>query len=70
MNDKTETGQQSRKEAIEAQAKLRRERAADKLRENLSRRKQVRARRSGQADETNGLPAAKMDDRNVPSLAN
>ncbi|MBB4330199.1 hypothetical protein GGE50_006440 [Rhizobium leguminosarum] len=63
MNEKTETGQQSRKEAIEAQAKLRRERAADKLRENLGRRKQqVRARRSGQADETNGLPAAKMDE--------
>ena len=63
MNDKTETGQQSRKEAIEAQAKLRRERAAEKLRENLGRRKQqVRARRSGQADETNGLPAAKMDE--------
>ena len=63
MSEKTETGQQSRKEAIEAQAKLRRERAADKLRENLGRRKQqVRARRSGQADETNGLPAAKMDE--------
>ncbi|MBB3368398.1 phage anti-repressor protein [Rhizobium sp. BK077] len=63
MNDKTETGQQSRKKAIEAQAKLRRERAAEKLRENLGRRKQqVRARRSGQADETNGLPAAKMDE--------
>jgi len=46
---------------MEAQAALRRERAAEKLRENLSRRKQqVRARRSGQADETNGLPAAKM----------
>ena len=63
MSEKTETGQQSRKEAIEAQAKLRRERAADKLRENLGRRKQqVRARRSGQADETNGLPAAKLDE--------
>jgi len=63
MNDKTETGQKSRKEAIEAQAKLRRERAAEKLRENLGRRKQqVRARRSGQADETDGLPAAKMDE--------
>ncbi|MBE1504118.1 hypothetical protein H4W29_001299 [Rhizobium viscosum] len=45
---------------MEAQAALRRERAAEKLRENLSRRKQqVRARRSGQADETDGLPAAK-----------
>jgi hypothetical protein len=46
---------------MEAQAALRRERAAEKLRENLSRRKQqVRARRSGEADEANGLPAAKM----------
>ena len=63
MSEKTENGQQGRKAAIEQQAKLRRERAADKLRENLSRRKQqIRARRSGQADETNGLPAAKMDE--------
>ena len=63
MSEKTENGQQGRKAAIEQQAKLRRERAADKLRENLSRRKQqIRARRSGQADETNGLPAAKRDE--------
>ncbi|MGZ9719728.1 hypothetical protein [Rhizobium miluonense] len=42
------------------EADRRRERAAQKLRENLSRRKQqVRARRAGQADETDGLPAAK-----------
>jgi hypothetical protein len=41
----------------------RRARAAAKLKENLSRRKQqVRARRAGEADETDGLPAAKMDD--------
>jgi hypothetical protein len=41
------------------QADRRRERAAQKLRENLARRKQqVRARRAGQADETDGLPAA------------
>ncbi|MGA1804525.1 hypothetical protein [Rhizobium sp. HT1-10] len=41
----------------------RRARAAAKLKENLSRRKQqVRARRAGEADETVGLPAAKMDD--------
>lgn len=41
------------------QADRRRERAAQKLRENLGRRKQqVRARRAGQADETDGLPAA------------
>jgi hypothetical protein len=60
MNEETEKARQSRKAAMEAQAALRRERAAEKLRENLSRRKQqVRARRSGQADETDGLPAAK-----------
>nr|WP_184360623.1 hypothetical protein [Rhizobium sp. BK602] len=41
------------------EAERRRERAAQKLRENLGRRKQqVRARRAGQADETDGLPAA------------
>ncbi len=45
------------------EADRRRERAAQKLRENLSRRKQqVRARRAGQADETDGLPAAKAVD--------
>ncbi|MBB3289895.1 hypothetical protein FHT91_004894 [Rhizobium sp. BK347] len=45
------------------EADRRRERAAQKLRENLSRRKQqVRARRAGQADETDGLPAAKPVD--------
>jgi hypothetical protein len=44
-------------------AERRRGRAAEKLRENLGRRKQqVRARRAGQADETDGLPAAKMDE--------
>jgi hypothetical protein len=63
MSEKTENGPQSRKAAIEQQAKLRRERAAEKLRENLSRRKQqTRARRSGKADETIGVPAAKMDE--------
>lgn len=45
------------------EADRRRERAAQKLRENLSRRKQqVRARRAGQADDTDGLPAAKTGD--------
>ncbi|WP_112429162.1 hypothetical protein [Rhizobium sp. 18055] len=63
MTEDTENAQKGRKAAIEQQAKLRRDRAAEKLRENLSRRKQqTRARRSGQADETNGLPAAKMDE--------
>ncbi|MDL2407115.1 hypothetical protein PY650_15865 [Rhizobium calliandrae] len=45
------------------EAERRRERAAQKLRENLARRKQqVRARRAGQADETDGLPAANSSD--------
>lgn len=40
-----------------------RRRTADKLRENLLRRKQqARARRAGEADDTNGLPAAKKDE--------
>ncbi len=63
MTEDTENTKNGRKAAIEQQAKLRRDRAAEKLRENLSRRKQqTRAHRSGQADETNGLPAAKMDE--------
>ncbi|MDM9626345.1 hypothetical protein QTL95_10585 [Rhizobium sp. S152] len=63
MSEDTENAQSGRKAAIERQAQQRRDRAAEKLRENLSRRKQqTRARRSGQADETNGLPAAKMDE--------
>jgi hypothetical protein len=41
----------------------RKSRAAQKLRENLMRRKQQsRARRAGEADETNGLPAAKLNE--------
>lgn len=41
----------------------RKARAAQKLRENLMRRKQqARSRRAGAADETNGLPAAKTDE--------
>ena len=44
-------------------ATLRRERAAQKLRENLTRRKQQsRARRKGAADETDGLPASRQKD--------
>jgi hypothetical protein len=43
------------------QSAQRRERAAAKLRENLLRRKnQARARRAGDADETDGLPAARV----------
>ncbi|MGO4566512.1 hypothetical protein AB4Z52_15865 [Rhizobium sp. 2YAF20] len=54
---------QTIKSRADIEAERRRDRAAAKLRENLSRRKQqVRARRAGQADETDGLPAAKMDE--------
>lgn len=43
-------------------AEQRRDRAAQKLRENLLRRKQqTRARRQGAADETDGLPASKRN---------
>ena len=51
------------KSEADIQAERRRGRAAEKLRENLGRRKQqVRARRAGEEDETDGLPAAKMDE--------
>ena len=51
------------KAARKTAADHRRDRAAAKLRENLLRRKQQsRARRAGQADETEGLPAAKTDE--------
>ena len=54
-----ESGKKPQKTA----ADHRRDRAAAKLRENLLRRKQQsRARRAGQADETEGLPAAKTDE--------
>ncbi len=47
------------KKASERAADERKARAAQKLRENLMRRKQQsRARRKGAADETDGLPAA------------
>jgi predicted RNA-binding Zn ribbon-like protein len=53
----------SGKSEADLQAERRRVRAAEKLRENLGRRKQqVRARRAGEEDETDGLPAAKMDE--------
>lgn len=55
-----ETGESQRARKSNDQSALRRERAAAKLRENLMRRKtQARARRAGDADETDGLPAAK-----------
>lgn len=49
--------------AAEAREAQRKARAAAKLRENLMRRKtQARARRAGEADATEGLPAAKTDE--------
>ncbi len=49
--------------AAEKREALRHAKSAAKLRENLMRRKsQSRARRAGAADETQGLPAAKMDE--------
>ena len=45
---------------VVSEADRRRARVAQKLRENLQRRKhQSRARRQGEADEADGLPAAK-----------
>ncbi|THV24212.1 hypothetical protein [Peteryoungia ipomoeae] len=47
------------KPALSDAEQRRRERAAAKLRENLARRKQQsRARRAGEAEDGNGLPAA------------
>ncbi|CAD7034085.1 hypothetical protein REJC140_03272 [Pseudorhizobium endolithicum] len=52
-----------RKREAEIREEQRQARAAAKLRENLLRRKaQTRARRSGAADEADGLPAAKKDE--------
>lgn len=48
---------------IKEQQEERARRLAEQLRANLQRRKaQSRARRSGEADETDGLPAARKDD--------
>lgn len=56
-------GQSGPGDRAKRQEAERKERAAKKLRENLARRKhQARARRAGEADETNGLPAAKTDE--------
>lgn len=50
-------------DAVRARAEERKARLAKTLRDNLARRKQqARARRSGDADETEGLPAAKSDE--------
>ncbi|MGJ8572277.1 MAG: hypothetical protein ACSHXI_16415 [Hoeflea sp.] len=61
MTDKTspESETTQRKAEVERQAAKRAERSAEQLRANLQRRKaQVRARREGRADETDGLPAS------------
>ncbi|MBP1879075.1 hypothetical protein A6R70_08855 [Agrobacterium rubi] len=63
--DKAEhpSGQNGPGDQAKRQEAERKARAAKKLRENLARRKQqARARRAGEADETNGLPAAKTDE--------
>ena len=57
------SGQNGPGDRAKRQEAERKARAAQKLRENLARRKQqARARRAGEADETNGLPAAKTDE--------
>jgi len=49
--------------AAQAREAQRKAKAAAKLRENLMRRKtQARARRAGEEDETQGLPASKTDE--------
>jgi hypothetical protein len=56
----------SRERAVASAREQREVRAAQKLRENLLRRKQqLRARRAGDADETSGLPAAKSTQDDV-----
>lgn len=55
------TRQKKKKDTTEAD--LKKARLARNLRDNLQRRKQqMRARRSGAADELSGLPAAKTDE--------
>ncbi len=62
-SDEREAAAEERKAQAAAGAEKRRVRAAQKLRENLLRRKtQARARRAGAADEAIGLPAAKKDE--------
>ncbi|WP_429812907.1 hypothetical protein [Ensifer sp. B1-9] len=61
MRAEGETRQKKKKDTTEAD--LKKARLARNLRDNLQRRKQqMRARRSGAADEANGLPAAKTDE--------
>ncbi|MDQ0456946.1 hypothetical protein [Rhizobium paknamense] len=67
MSDETDPSKPSGPRAKPATAAdLRRQRAAQKLRENLMRRKtQARARRAGGADEGEGLPAANSPEGDV-----
>ena len=56
-------GPEARRRAADEREQARKARASAKLRENLQRRKgQARARRAGEADMANGLPAAKTDE--------
>ena len=60
---RTAKAQMPESDAVRARAEERKARLARTLRDNLARRKQqARARRSGDADETEGLPAAKSDE--------
>ncbi|WP_425502205.1 hypothetical protein [Peteryoungia desertarenae] len=57
--DASEVRKKRQVQALSEAEVRRRERTAEKLRENLLKRKQQqRARRAGDADETDGLPAA------------
>lgn len=57
----------ARQKQVEQAAEQRKARAAEKLRENLLRRKvQVRARRKGEAETGIGLPASKPGDDPAP----
>jgi uncharacterized membrane protein len=64
-NDGEDDGGEARRKAarqrqVEQAAEQRKARAAEKLRENLMRRKaQVRARRKGEAETGTGLPASR-----------
>ncbi|RWX76941.1 hypothetical protein EPK99_14860 [Neorhizobium lilium] len=68
-NHDSQTGTQGQargdraRQAAERREAERKAKSAAKLRENLMRRKsQARARRAGEPDETQGLPAAKTDE--------
>ncbi|EUB98711.1 hypothetical protein PMI07_004992 [Rhizobium sp. CF080] len=65
-SDGGETGESRgdrHRKAMQAREEQRKAKAAAKLRENLMRRKtQARARRAGEEDSTQGLPAAKTDE--------